>query len=82
MGQNLHPTAIQDTRIQRRMRQTLTPGPEDLENKLTAKEIGIWAPEHLETILSLDLKVERKGLKEAFRTSDDILQEYWTLSGG
>lgn len=58
------------------MRQTLTPGPEDLEKKLTEKEIGIWAPEHLETILGLDLEVERKSLMEAFRTSDDILQEY------
>lgn len=76
MGQNHHPTAIRDTRIQRRMRQTLTPGPEDLEKKLTEKEIGIWAPEHLETILGLDLEVERKSLMEAFRTSDDILQEY------
>ena len=76
MGQNFHPTAIRDTRIQRRMRQTLTPGPEDLEKKLTAKEIGIRAPAHLETILSLHLEVERKGLMEAFRPSDDILQEY------
>lgn len=76
MGQNHHPTAIRDTRIQRRMRQTLTPGPEDSEKKLTEKEIGIWATEHLETILGLDLEVERKSLMEAFRTSDDILQEY------
>lgn len=58
------------------MRQALIPGPEDLEKKLTAKEIGIWAPEHLETILSLDLEVERKGLREASRPSDDILQKY------
>lgn len=62
------------------MRQTLIPGPEDLEKKLAAKETGIWAPEHLETILSLELEVERKGLMEASRPSDDVLQECRTLS--
>lgn len=64
------------------MRQTLTSGTQELERKLAKKEGAVLARGQLEIGLSLALGVEMKGITEAFRPSDDIVQEYLKLLRG
>lgn len=64
------------------MRQILTPGTEKLDKKLPVKEVGMLAHGQLEMSRNLAVEVEMKGNTEAFRSWDDIFQEYLNLSRG